>query len=75
MEAKAKPGRRKNSCRFDPYYKVEMWSPIWAAWKPIQKVYGSEQEAIDSVRSGRARVMRMTESGREFGEPFEVPSQ
>jgi hypothetical protein len=67
-----KPGRVPGSCRFEPYYKAEVWDPKMMTWRVIQKSCASEAAARGLVSSGRGRVVTVTEKGKTFSEPFEV---
>lgn len=68
-----KPGRTAGSCRFETYYKAEIWDPRLAAWRPVQKALGTAEEARGRVPPGqRGRVITISESGRTVGEPFDA---
>lgn len=68
-----KPGRAAGSCRFETYYKTEVWDPVFAAWRPIQKAHGSELAARAAVKPGqRGRITEISTRGRKIGEPFDA---
>jgi len=68
-----KPGRSAGSCRFNTYYKAEVWDPRLSAWRPIQKAHGTEGEARAAVKPGqRGRVAEISTLGRRMGEPFDA---
>jgi hypothetical protein len=59
--------RTKGSCRFEAYYKAEVFDPRIAAFRPIQKSYASEQLARESFPKGKTcRVVKTTEKGKEI---------
>jgi hypothetical protein len=59
--------RTSGSCRFEPFYKVEVWTPHLCAWKVIQKAFKTEQSARQSFpKEGKSRVVKVTEAGYEI---------
>lgn len=65
--------RTKGSCRFEPYYKVQVWDARKVAWMDIQKAHPTPEEARGAAKPGqRARIMTVTERGRAPGEPFDA---
>lgn len=58
--------RTKNSCRFEPYYKAELFDARLCVWRPIQKSFKRESDARNSMPAGaKARVIKITEKGIE----------
>lgn len=55
--------RTKGSCRFEPYFKVEVWDKALMCWKPIQKSHQSKEAAESSAPSGNFRILAITENG------------
>lgn len=62
---RAERGRRSDSVRFDPYFKVQVWEARSFAWRDIQKTYPSAEDARDAFPTGeRCRVMEITPEKR-----------
>lgn len=63
--------RNKGSCRFDSYFKVQVWNAANLAWKDIQKAFPTLADArANFVDGDKCRVMEITERGR-FPVPLE----
>lgn len=63
--------RKKNSCIFDPYFKVQTRDPLTLAWKDIQKAHPTAEDAFEAAPTGKlCRIMRVTETGRQPGGTF-----
>jgi hypothetical protein len=57
--------RKRGSCRFEPYFKVQWFHPLAMAWRDVQRTYPTEDEAREAFLPSRdCRVMRITENGR-----------
>ena len=56
--------RRKNSCRFAPYYKAQWYDETTLAWRDLQKQFSTPEQAIAAFGKGKWRVMEITEKGR-----------
>lgn len=56
--------RKKGSCRFKTYYKIEVWSEKTMCYQPIQKSYPSFNEASDAASSQKCRIVSVEESGK-----------
>lgn len=63
--------RTKGSCRFEPYFKVEVWKAHLVCWTPIQRAHRTEAEAIEAAPCGRFRIIEVSESGIKPHEPQE----
>jgi hypothetical protein len=63
MEA---PMRTRGSARFAPYFKVQTFEPYCTAWVDIQRAFPTIEAARAALPPGKqARIMRITERGRE----------
>ena len=57
--------RRRDSVRFDPYYKVQWFDERNHAWRDEQKMHDTPMDARAAYLPGkRCRVMKITEAGR-----------
>lgn len=57
--------RRKNSVRFETYYKIQRLNPMSIAWEDRQLAYPSEAAAREAMpATGTWRVMEISEQGR-----------
>lgn len=54
---------KKGSCRFQSYFKIEVWHETLACWKPIQRSYATAVLAEGAASQGRFRIMECDESG------------
>jgi len=57
--------RRKNSCRFAPYYKAQWYDEKQLAWRDVQKQFPSADDARKAFGNGKWRVMEITMNGRK----------
>lgn len=55
--------RTKGSCRFEPYFKVEVWHPLLLCWRPVPKSWPTAVQAERNKPEGKTRVMKITENG------------
>jgi hypothetical protein len=61
----AKIMRTKGSCRFADYYKVQFYEDSQLAWKDVQKMHRSEDDARKAfIKGKKCRVMKVTTNGR-----------
>jgi len=61
--------RKKGSCQFAPYYKVERYDERIGAWKPIQKSFPSKdlaEQFANGTGYEKTRIMQITEKGVEI---------
>jgi len=61
--------RKKGSCQFAAYYKVERFDARIAAWKPIQKAFATAEEALAfkaKSKNEKSRIMKITAKGFEI---------
>ena len=54
--------RTKGSCRFETYYKIEVWNKRNACWMPVQKTYPTQEKAVEAAPSGKYRIMECSET-------------
>lgn len=58
--------RTRGSCRFEPYFKVQVWDARGLAWRDVQAAHPTEADAWAAAPAGkRCRLMRIHERGRE----------
>lgn len=58
--------RRRDSVRFDPYYKLQIWTPHVLAWMDVQRSFPSVDDAQAAAPAGkRVRIMRISMGARE----------
>lgn len=58
--------RKQGSCRFETYFKAQVWEDRSCAWKDIQKAHTTADEARATFPDGkRCRVMEISEGGRK----------
>lgn len=63
--------RTRGSCRFEPYYKVQVRDERTLAWRDIQKAHPTRAAAKAAAPAGeQCRLVEVTEAGRTFGAPF-----
>jgi hypothetical protein len=61
--------RPSGSCRFEAYYKVELWNKNALAWKGVQKAHPTAAEAFNAAPANVPfRIVTVSEKGREFGQ-------
>ena len=59
--------RTKGSCRFDPFYKIEIYSETIFAWKVRQKAYPTKDSALaDSPSEGQVRILEVSMEGKKY---------
>lgn len=57
--------RTRDSVRFEPYFKVQVWEPRNFAWRDVQHMFPAEAEARATFPKGkRCRLMRVDMDGR-----------
>lgn len=60
--------RRRDSVRFDPYYKPQVWVPHLLAWRDLQEQHDTPDAAEGAARAAAAgepvRAMHVTPTGR-----------
>ena len=57
--------RKRGSCRFEPYFKIQWYDQAAMAWRDVQKAHPTEQAARAALPAeGKARVMRIAMDGR-----------
>lgn len=67
-----KPHERRTTSSY-PYFKLAAWCPRSFAWKAGREAFATEETArASAVKAGRYRLTRVTASGYEELEPFEV---
>ena len=60
--------RKKGSCQFAAYYKVEYYDEKIVAWRPIQKALPTIQDALIFKKKSKfkkIRIMKISEKGVE----------
>lgn len=60
--------RTKGSCRFEPYFKIEIWNRLMHCWNPIQRSYPTQDDAIKAAPAGLSRVQKITMDGVTYSQ-------
>lgn len=59
--------RVKNSCRFEPFFKLEYFDERLMVWKVIQKPFSTIEKAKSQIKLNKKfRIMKVTEKGVEI---------
>lgn len=62
-----KQKRKSDSCRFDPYYKMEWFDHNMFVWRPMQKSFNSIEQAKAAQSKHKTwRIFEVSESGRRI---------
>lgn len=59
--------RKRGSCRFAPYYKLEWYDTLWSVWRPLQRAFATIALANGAKAKGsKWRVFEVSETGRKL---------